>query len=125
MLHQEWRPNVEAGLADDETLFVQERSVFASDLNSPIPGVLSTHGPATVGAVSASRAGLNAKLHRLAQAIVAIPAMFNRGAVRGVHTRIEKEQSWCDRAAYLVAPPISGRQTATELRLGDRDADGC
>src|SRR5262249_60630122 len=67
----------------------------------------------------------NAKLHRLAQAIVAIPTMFNNGVVRGLHPRVEKQQSWFDRSAYLIATPISGRQTPTEVRLFDRDDDGC
>src|SRR5262245_37050851 len=104
---------------------MQDGSVFGSDLYSPIPCVFSTHRASAEGAVSVPRIGLNAKLHRLAQAIIAIPAMLNRGAVGGVHARVEKQQSWCDRAAYLVATPISGRQPPTEQRFGDRDDDRC
>jgi hypothetical protein len=49
--------------ANDETLFVEDRSVFGSDLNPPVPCVFSRHRATAVRAISASRTGLNAKLH--------------------------------------------------------------
>ena len=97
------------GSANDETLFVQEGPVFGSELNPPISRVFSGHRLTGVRAVPTFRTGPNAKLHRLSQAILAIPTMFNRGVLRGLHARVEKQLSWRDRADDRVATPISGR----------------
>src|SRR6266576_3488491 len=87
---------VSVGSANDETLFVQKGSVFGSELHSPVSCVFSGDRLTGVRAVPTSRTGPNAKLHRLSQAILAIPTMFNRRVLRGLHARVEKQLSWRD-----------------------------
>ena len=111
--------------ANHETLLVEERAVFASDFDSPIPRVRGGHGSPCVGAVSAFGTGFDGKVYRLAETILAIPTVFNRGVVRRFHARIKKQHPGFQRAMDLVATPIGGRETATQVCFGDGDGDGC